>query len=780
VPSTDDRAAALRAELAALSGPVRSQPLIGLAQALAGRYWRSGAGRPASLPDLTAAIDALEESYGWLRPDDPHRRAVAFLLGQLLATRHLVHDGPSRDREVAIIVLEEALALPDPPAAASDMARTILGQLYISRAMTVFRGTDGGLARDATPLQTRIPAEALADIDRAVDHLRRVVEGDEVPAEIVQAAHTLSAMVEAIRDVFGGLGSGASGVDFGRLFQAMQAMQNLQSATSGPLASLGSGVPGMPMVLRKPTDHTPEDRPVTLVTGPEPEAPTTATRRQPQEPIAAAAPGALRRALLTTLAEASAIPDATPAGAQPAARARALIRHDAVAPDRAVIDALVAQAVLVVAAGSADPIEAAADRCLLAVALYLRGRDDSNGWGEPDESDDESTDLETAAGHLLAAIGVLPSEHPMAALIPDALHAVISAISPPFRSMAGPTTPTLPGDDITVAEVAAAARTVGVDAFVQLVPIADSDDGPAVALLLEPQTARLNLIGIVNADTDHALAAMLHGALQAGRRRPRVLLATAACAVRPLPELGGQYALTHVSSGRQLIELAARETPSITDQPAFVVNPRGGREAAAFEVMNLRQRFYPRSIGLGRLVEDTHGPGSPAAVLEQLPGPSRSGASLLQLECGLQRNGPLALELADANGPALLDVQQIRAHALLGHSTAGGLTILPIDSATEPGWAVVADALLDAGMTGIISWLSPIPNAVAALVQYVLHLKLVDDRLAPAAAADAVRCWMRDPDLAVLDELPAGHVTTLAQYNLRDPVYWSALCYRGR
>jgi hypothetical protein len=92
----EDTVERVRRELAGLSGPLRCRPLLELGRALADRYWRTGPGKPAGLPDLSAAIDAMDEAYGYLELGDPARGHVASGLGWLLAVRHMTHDGPVR------------------------------------------------------------------------------------------------------------------------------------------------------------------------------------------------------------------------------------------------------------------------------------------------------------------------------------------------------------------------------------------------------------------------------------------------------------------------------------------------------------------------------------------------------------------------------------------------------------------------------------------------------------------------------------------------------------
>lgn len=363
----------------------------------------------------------------------------------------------------------------------------------------------------------------------------------------------------------------------------------------------------------------------------------------------------------------------------------------------------------------------------------------------------------------------------------------------------------------TVDEVAAALRAIGAAALVHLHPVPGRPHGVGV-LLLDASTERLDLLGTVDvpdvaADappvgwTDRAWAALVEPLLTltttaataatkvaAGAGPRRVLVAaTGALGRLPLPAIrtgAGGYAVddlvvSFVRSGRQVVELAQRTPLPATDDVVFVANPRGDRDSATFEAMTLRRIFHPRSTGLGRTVEQVHGVGTPADVLAHLPGPAGPGASLLHLGCSLRTAGSPGLELADR---AVLDVTRIAAQAgAAPDRDSGGVAILPADvGAHHERWVAFADALLDAGLTGVIGWLWPVPEHIATLMLFVLHGKLVDERLPPAAAVREVHRWMLDPDRVAPPYLPAGQVAALGGTDLTDPRYWAALCHRGR
>jgi hypothetical protein len=261
---------------------------------------------------------------------------------------------------------------------------------------------------------------------------------------------------------------------------------------------------------------------------------------------------------------------------------------------------------------------------------------------------------------------------------------------------------------------------------------------------------------------------------------PRVLVAapgTARLSLAALPTPAGGYltdamVLSHVRSGGAVVELSRRMPRPPTENPVFVVNPRGDRETATFDALVLRRMVYPRSVGLGRVVEDADGSGTPAEVL------AHAGASVLHLACGIRIDGPPALELVDGAGPATLDLATI-AERLRGESgsAVGGLVILPPDAGYDRA-PTLPDHLLSCGFSGVVGWLWPVPDPVAALMLFVLHGYLVNQEAEPAYAVRAVHQWMRAP--AGVPDLRPTYANTLARVDIADPRYWAALCHWGR
>ncbi|MEV0005829.1 CHAT domain-containing protein [Micromonospora sp. NPDC050980] len=316
----------------------------------------------------------------------------------------------------------------------------------------------------------------------------------------------------------------------------------------------------------------------------------------------------------------------------------------------------------------------------------------------------------------------------------------------------------------TPAEVAAAVRAIGAAALLYVHPTDDAGLTAGV-LCLDPATGQLDVLANLPV-TDPLVAddpgwPAILGRWTAGRllvaatgELSRVGL-VAVC-TGDGRRLGQQVGITDVPSGTHVVRLAARSIPPLTDEPVFVVNPRGDRNDAMAEVMILRRLFYPRSVCLGRALEPVDGVGGPEDVRKHL-----ARASVLHLACGLDGT---ALQLA---GEELFDLASV--------SGARGMVVLSAPVA----WDLVP-ALLDAGFAGVIGWRWAVPAPFAALALFLVHLELVDNRRPPAEAVGMVQRWMLDPDRTVPPYLPGACLNTVNATDLTRPTLWAALAYSGR
>ncbi|MEU9511745.1 CHAT domain-containing protein [Micromonospora sp. NPDC048169] len=316
----------------------------------------------------------------------------------------------------------------------------------------------------------------------------------------------------------------------------------------------------------------------------------------------------------------------------------------------------------------------------------------------------------------------------------------------------------------TPAEVAAAVREIGAAA---LLYVHSTDDAGLTAgvLCLDPATGRLDVLANLPVtdplvSDDPGWPAIL-GRWTAGRilvaaTRGLSRVGLGAVCTADGRRLGQQVRITDVPSGTHVVRLAARSVPPLTEEPVFVVNPRGDRDDAMAEVMILRRLFYPQSVCLGRALEPVDAVGGPEDVCKHL-----AGASLLHLACGLDGT---ALQLA---GGEVFDLASV--------SGARGLVVLSAPAAPD-----LVPALLDAGFTGLIGWRWAVPASFAALALFLVHLELVDNRRPPAEAVGVVQRWMLDPDRIVPPYLPGAHLNTVTATDLTRPALWAALAYSGR
>jgi hypothetical protein len=709
----------LRADLSRRSGAARCIPLLHLGAVLGDQFWRIRFGAPEGRPVLDAAIEAIDEALGYLDMKDPMRGRTAGFLGWMMGFRHEVYGKAERDQRIAIELLEEALEYPVVNPVATFMHRITLVQHYLGRAAAYLQVAIGTPQSMMALLNGGVAPQAKSDVDRAVELARAATTADQPPADWQTVAASMRELAEATQRFMTKLGSGGGMGDFGGMFAALGELAKLSQVP-------GIGVPGTGVIKSMIdgfflADLPPIDRPLPLVTDTEPPAAAPVLKRPDAPSIDL---DATRLMLLRGLADAL---DA-PAADDPAALAQAALQTPLPA---GVVDDLVGLATTIVHGGrGAEPL----DRFLLGLSLFLRGRDDNGGWG-----DDDATDLRAAVTHLLVASATLPENHAVTGAVHEVLDAALRLRSP-IRGVveqAGSMPGTSAGTH-TVAEIGAALRDLQVDALIQ--PVHPGTDRMGV-LLLDPADLRVDL---------HATVA---DALGPEQGRVAFVGATVPWSADRI--------FTRYSSAREVVELARRTPHPITGRVVFVANPRGDREHAGLEAMVLRRIFHPNSAGLGRLIERADGAGTSADVEAHLP-----GASLMHINCGFHStdDGP-ALELSQADLP-LAHIQGLAGLAILADASS--------DS------TAAAEAMIDAGLTGVVWWRDPVPTPVASLMLFVLHGLLVDDGLPPAEAVHAVQRWMLRADRTPPTGLPISYPGGLDGIDLTDPVYRGSLQYRGR
>jgi hypothetical protein len=341
--------------------PARTPELLERARILTDRYWRAGTSRAQALPELTEAIGALTEAYGYFAADDGLRAPVAAQLGTLLATRHLGHHGPDSDREAGVALLTDALANPRLPFTQSVLARIMLGQLHMKVAVGSLR--TGGFLPALRPGGGPQVEAARA----AAGCFRTVLTGPELSSQVTAATRTMLTMAEGFADAFGG-----AGVNVAAITRAVASFQ--QSRRQWHDLGMGSLLTAGTRLAR--TD--PLDRPVLLVEGDDPVTPAEPPGPGPRPAGSALDPRQELQGQLRDL---------------PYGGAGALAGKPAVT----LADELVALATTVLHSGGGTT---PADHLALALGLTLRARaDDGPGAGD-DLADARSSLRAAAAGDL--------------------------------------------------------------------------------------------------------------------------------------------------------------------------------------------------------------------------------------------------------------------------------------------------------------------------------------------------------------------------------------------
>ncbi|GIF73791.1 hypothetical protein [Asanoa siamensis] len=400
----------LRAELRPLEGPVRARPLVELAQELSNAYWRAGPGKPAALPFLNDAITAADEAYTYFQDGDEVRRRVSALRGQLYGTRHLAHLSPTRDRDIAVAQIREALASRHLPPAVWENCQLTLGQLYLRNLVSLLQGPD----LTARILHDGLPPSATVDVDRAVECFEAVRRAP-LTREAKDAAELLLRMADALRTIVTIRGGGSGTAAMNQLVAAMAAIQEFHTErstvlTAGPMINLTA------FDADEVADRDPLDRPVAVVEADDPAG--EPTPRQVRAPAAAPSDpdeaGALRRELRARVSGGADLFDALDD----------LLDPTRPAPAPSLVDDVVALATAVVDAGAANRT----DRLLLAVGLCLRARAAGARWIR--------RDLDDATAALLEAASADRPPPPDAMRVMRRLSTLLDALDPRCRAEA--------------------------------------------------------------------------------------------------------------------------------------------------------------------------------------------------------------------------------------------------------------------------------------------------------------------------------------------------------
>ncbi|WP_051807385.1 CHAT domain-containing protein [Actinoplanes subtropicus] len=340
-----------------------------------------------------ASIDDLRTRYAAAPPGSPASALLAGALGRRLFLRYFREAGTTADRDEAIVRLDEALTVPhDDP----TVTHAGLGMLLFFRAMPIPVGGDpdgrAGIALGMALMRGELNDPGrLADRDRALGHLRWIVEHEPPEAEVRQYAEALIATMHLVgaRDLAEMIAAVASlaGV-LGGLGGTHRALVELLSAYVEPSAPARLGAAHDEVLRLLPPGH--RLRPFILA-----EAGALIAERGHVADLPAHLTG-LAGVLSDTLAGLAA--DDPEHDAIARRLTGLLLSASAYTGKPEHIAQVVELADEIVAAAPPDPVQAGKDRFLRAMTRILRAR----------FADRPAEDLTDAAADLQAALAAVP------------------------------------------------------------------------------------------------------------------------------------------------------------------------------------------------------------------------------------------------------------------------------------------------------------------------------------------------------------------------------------
>jgi hypothetical protein len=257
------------------------------------------------------------------------------------------------------------------------------------------------------------------------------------------------------------------------------------------------------------------------------------------------------------------------------------------------------------------------------------------------------------------------------------------------------------------------------------------------------------------------------------------------------PETSWRYAIadavvSYAASGRQLTEVSQRAVPPLASDPVVVAPPDAGLRFARIEVEAFRG-CYPTARCLdGDSESPKYARATPGNVLGVLPAREHRGASVLHLAC----HGTATSAGADASclellGQAKLTVKEIlRQAAGRPPGAPGGLVDLiacrtDVTAADYDEALTLATAFLTAGAATVIGSRWSIPDKSSAVLMYMFHHYLADNR-SPRDALRAAQLWILDPKRPVPDTMPEALRRAAKAPLLARPEFWAGLIHQGQ
>ena len=266
---------------------------------------------------------------------------------------------------------------------------------------------------------------------------------------------------------------------------------------------------------------------------------------------------------------------------------------------------------------------------------------------------------------------------------------------------------------------------------------------------------------------------------------------------RPEPRYAcTELVLSTAASARQFLDVTARAALPVGLDPVLLADPRGDLLFAMDEVLALQEAFYPNAAVLGDFRgivstdDDTplaDGLGTPAEVLERLPGARTLGASLLHLACH-------AWTASTAEASYLELTERLTIHAVVEHA-AGRAARAPgpvvVLSACQSDFTehdddealTLATSVLVAGAVAVVGSRWAVADKRTAILMFAFHHFLAAVGQPPADALRSAQLWMLDPGRAELQAMPEallGDMDDMDEADLTGIDVWAAFAHQGR
>lgn len=246
---------------------------------------------------------------------------------------------------------------------------------------------------------------------------------------------------------------------------------------------------------------------------------------------------------------------------------------------------------------------------------------------------------------------------------------------------------------------------------------------------------------------------------------------------------------SYAASGRQLVQAGQRQLLPLDSAPVIVA-PRTSRPLAfaIAEAEAIRSRYYrgARYLGQAEWSGTADGYGTPGEVLRVMPSADRTGPSLLHFACHADVNAAAPEEshlLLARDQPLLVKaiLRQVRGRR---PGAPGGVVDLAacrtdLAAADYDEALTLATAFLAAGAATVIGTRWEVPDGRSAVLMFMYHRFLAQERESPRDALRRAQLWMLDSRREIPLEMPV----TLREHvsdRLADITAWAGVTHQGR